>query len=417
MNQERYIVLQDMNAERRAARLKTRGGSLDDAMQDSPPDLSVISDALSLNQADDLTQDPNTLGVARVMPLQLVQPAVQPEVQSEGQPAPSNTQSQHTAISDGISWGLDAVGVSQSPFTGEGVTVAVLDTGIDADHPAFRDAALTIEQRNFTHESDDDVLGHGTHCAAILFGRPWEYLGNRYHSGVASGVNRALVGKVIGEGAGTDALIEAVTWAHREGANVISLSLGYDHAGQLAGLCQRYPKPKAASELLAIYLENVRLFDTLLQHISVPIQGKTTPLVIAAAGNESDAQGASPYRISVASPASSVDVLAVGAVGRDANGRYSVAPFSNTHVDLVAPGVDIPSAAPGDAVVSLSGTSVACPHAAGIAALHWQRLSAMGLPQSATVARGFITAGAERQLISDGVSSQDVGVGLVQAPV
>ena len=430
LKQNRYVVLQDRNAERRAAQLRTRGESV--AYSDAPPDLMIASDDLSESAAIGLQQDPSTLGVARVLPLQLINsmPPAAVSTPADSSPADSTPADSAPAYSAHAysapvysakdlqtSWGLDALGVGNSPFTGEGVTVALLDTGIDASHPTFADPALTIEQRNFTQETDKDTVGHGTHCAATLLGRPWESGGVRYQSGVASGVTRSLMGKVIGSGAGTDALIEAVAWAHREGANVISLSLGYDHAGQLESLVQRYPRPKAASELLAIYLENVRLFDTLLQHITVPVQGKASPLVIAAAGNESDAEGANPYRISAASPASSVAVMAVGAVRRDANGGHSVAPFSNTQVDIVAPGVDIPSAGLDHTVSVLSGTSVACPHVAGIAALHWQRLTAMGLPRSASVARSFITAGASRQSIANGALPQDMGVGLAQAPV
>ena len=56
-----------------------------------------------------------------------------------------------------------------SPFTGLGIVVAVLDTGIDATHPAF--AGVTLVKKNFTTEAAGDLHGHGTHCAGTIFGR------------------------------------------------------------------------------------------------------------------------------------------------------------------------------------------------------------------------------------------------------
>ena len=57
----------------------------------------------------------------------------------------------------------------KSPFDGSGVVPAVLDTGIDADHPAFVEVNLLIE--DFTNSGPKDAVGHGTHCAGTIFGR------------------------------------------------------------------------------------------------------------------------------------------------------------------------------------------------------------------------------------------------------
>ena len=65
--------------------------------------------------------------------------------------------------STSTAWGIHAVGADTSSWSGDGVRVAVLDTGIDASHPAFDGVELV--QRNFTGESDEDLDGHGTHCA------------------------------------------------------------------------------------------------------------------------------------------------------------------------------------------------------------------------------------------------------------
>jgi subtilisin family serine protease len=78
--------------------------------------------------------DPEVLGVARAMPTRLIEP------RDVGGVGPD-------AVEDGAAWGVSAVGAVASPFGGVGVKVAVLDTGIDADHPAFSGVELT--QRNF----------------------------------------------------------------------------------------------------------------------------------------------------------------------------------------------------------------------------------------------------------------------------
>ncbi len=119
-------------------------------------------------------------------------------------------------------WGIRAVRADTSPFTGAGVTVAVLDTGIDPNHPAFAGVELV---RHFTDESDDDTHGHGTHCAGTIFGRDADGV----RIGVAPGVTKAVIGKVLGAGGGGgDQIMEAIQWAIAEGANMISMSLGID---------------------------------------------------------------------------------------------------------------------------------------------------------------------------------------------
>jgi subtilisin family serine protease len=96
------------------------------------------------------------------------------------------------------SWGVIAAGARQSAYTGAGITVGILDTGIAAAHEAF--AGLEIVARNFTGDpkTDAQALGHGTGCASIIRGRSV----NGQWIGLAPGVQRLIVAKVFGETGG-----------------------------------------------------------------------------------------------------------------------------------------------------------------------------------------------------------------------
>src|SRR5262245_43299033 len=141
---------------------------------------------MTAKEAADLHRDPEVLVVSDAMPLKLVAPVGSPE------PTPA---------AGGNAWGIEAVGAHTSPFTGSGVTVAVLDTGINPNHVAFQ--GVQLERRNFTQGGEDDEHGHGTHCAGTIFGRDV----NGMRIGVARGVTRALIGKVLGPDGGSSATL------------------------------------------------------------------------------------------------------------------------------------------------------------------------------------------------------------------
>ncbi|CAM5396412.1 hypothetical protein SBADM41S_05781 [Streptomyces badius] len=109
-------------------------------------------------------------------------------------------------------------------FDGKGTKVAVLDTGIDADHPDVKDRL--VGARSFVPgEEVDDKHGHGTHVASTIAGS------GAGSDGANKGVAPAaalLVGKVLSdEGSGADSgIIEAMEWAKAEGADIVSMSLG-----------------------------------------------------------------------------------------------------------------------------------------------------------------------------------------------
>ncbi|MEU4092481.1 S8 family peptidase [Streptomyces sp. NPDC026673] len=231
-------------------------------------------------------------------------------------------------------------------YDGTGVTVAVLDTGVDATHPDLEDRVGT--QKNFSASPDTvDRVGHGTHVASTVAGSGARS-GGKY-KGVAPGA-RLISGKVLddsGSGNASD-IIAGMQWAVAQGAKVVNLSLGGDDTPETD------PVEQAVNEL----------------------SEKTGTLFVVAAGNSG------PTAATIGSPGSAAAALTVGAVDRaDAIAEFSSrgpAADDSLKPDLTAPGVDIVAAKAAEGVegdpaadgyVSMSGTSMATPHVAGAAAI------------------------------------------------
>lgn len=269
---------------------------------------------------------------------------------------------------------------------------------------------MQLVRRNFTRGPDDDDHGHGTHCAGTIFGRDV----NGLRIGVARGVTKALVGKVLGPGGGSSAsLATAINWAYENGANVISMSLGIDFPGFVADLiAQGVPAQAATSMALEEYRANVNLFSSLTLLLAQSSKFSQAAIIVAASGNES----ARPqYEVAVAPPAAGDGMISVGAVQRSAAGSLSVARFSNTQCNLCGPGVSVTSAWIGSntALLTINGTSMATPHVAGCAAL-WaqQQMQLIGVLNNESLAAKTL---ASANFIA-GATFSDIGNGMVQAP-
>jgi subtilisin family serine protease len=339
---------------------------------------------------------PDVVAVAPVMPMKLIAPV------------PAAAPSEPAAA--GVTWGVHAVAADTSPFTGNGIVVAVLDTGIDPTHPAF--AGVELERRNFTNAGDDDDHGHGTHCAGTILGRNV----NDTRIGVAPGVKKAMIGKVLGgNGGGSDVVMQAIQWAANGGAHVISMSLGIDFPGFVAELVGRgVPTEMATSMALEGYRANVLLFERLAALISAQNLFMQATLLVAAAGNESQRDVNPDFEIAVSPPAVADGIVSVAALGQGPQG-FSVATFSNTGARVSGPGVGIVSARAGGGLTAMSGTSMATPHVAGVAALWAEKLATEGRLNAQLLLNSLIGS-ATSAGIRPGTDAADIGAGLVRAP-
>ncbi|MEO3926251.1 S8 family serine peptidase [Micromonosporaceae bacterium B7E4] len=246
---------------------------------------------------------------------------------------------------------VDAPGAWAAGYTGKGVRVAVLDTGVDAGHPDL--AGKVVEKADFTADGGDavDRNGHGTHVAATAVGSGAGAGGRR--RGVAPDA-QLVVGKVLhddGSGRASD-VIAGMEWAAPR-ADVVNLSLGSANSDGT---------------------------DPVSQAVETLTERHGT-LFVAAAGNNGPAES------TIGAPAAAPAALAVGAVDAqdrlaDFSSRGPVLGSRAAKPEIVAPGVDIAAARaagttlgrPVDArYTTASGTSMATPHVAGAAANLLQR--------------------------------------------
>lgn len=290
------------------------------------PALGVIIGDVRTEGALQLAADERVEYVGSTVPFELVWPV----------------KSVPAKLAEATTWGLQQLGVARlwnAGFDGTGVLVGHLDTGADGTHPALAQAIqhfVHIDEAGFPGRGTTahDTGEHGTHTAATIAGRA---VAGR-SVGVAPGAKLA-VASVIEGGDTAKRIITGLNWAVTQGVKIVSLSLGFP--GYVADL---YP-----------------IFQRLRERGVLPV---------VAAGNEGPGTSRSPGNYDIA--------LSVGA--GDRNRR--VAPFSSSQhfrrerdpyvPDLIAPGVDVISAVPGGGWMQMSGTSMATPHVAGLAALLWQ---------------------------------------------
>lgn len=215
-----------------------------------------------------------------------------------------------------------------------GVTVAVIDTGVDPYHPELMGRVRWRDGYNFKDSNGDskDLSGHGTHVAGIVAAAGNNGVGI---AGVAWDAEILPV-KIMDERGGTDfAALAGIKYAVDMGAKVLNLSFSR--------------QAEAPNPLFTMAIEYAR---------------KKGAVVVVAAGND---------RGTVGLPANSPGAIAVSATEQGPDGREQLASFSNygPEVILSAPGADILSTVPNRSYKAMSGTSMAAPFVSGAAALLW----------------------------------------------
>jgi serine protease AprX len=239
-------------------------------------------------------------------------------------------------------------------FRGDGTKIAIVDTGIDAQHPDF--AGRIKAMTSFTGGDGTDDNGHGTHVAGIAAGSGAS--SNGRYRGVAPAASLYIAKVLDSEGGGSmSSVMAGIEWAVDQGVQVINLSLGGDAPGDgtdaLSTLC-----------------------DQVIRQLGIAI--------CVAAGNEG------PQGSTIGPPGCARWIITVGAVD-DADGMATFSsrgPTADGRIkpDIVFPGVGIVSAHASGATVGrvvapgyaeMSGTSMATPHATGGVALLLQAMPSL----------------------------------------
>lgn len=277
------------------------------------------------------------------------------------------------ALAQTVPWGIPRVqgtNAHAAGYTGNGVKVAILDTGIDSSHP---DLSLNVKggYSVFTDSANSnpfyDGYGHGTHVAGTVAA-----VNNTIGVlGVAPNASLYSVKVLDNSGSGSySGIAQGIEWAINNNMDIINMSLG----------------GTTGSAILQQYCD---------------LAYNSGILLVAAAGNSGNSAGTGD---NVNYPARYSSVIAVAAI--DSNNKRGSFSSTGPALELSAPGVSVYSTVPNNGYATYNGTSMASPHVAGVAALVWQ-------------AKPSLTNVQLRQLLRDTAqslgSTSQYGYGLVQA--
>lgn len=272
-----------------------------------------------------------------------------------------------------VPYGVDQVQSTEAQqlgFRGEGMSVAVLDTGIDINH---QDLYNNIQGGYSVFTDSDnsnpfyDGNGHGTHVAGTVAALD----NNVGVIGTAPETDLYAVKVLNNEGSGSlGGIAEGIEWSIANDIDIINMSLG---GSQGSSILEEFTD--------LAYDEGA--------------------LVVAAAGNSGKGMG---FFDTVGYPAQYDSAMAVAAV--DSNNNTASFSSAGPAVEISAPGVDILSTTPGNNYEAFNGTSMAAPHVAGVAAQVWQARPELSNEEL----RDVLNSTAEPL-----GASRDYGNGLIQA--
>jgi subtilisin family serine protease len=328
------------------------------------------------------------------------QPA--PNTPTPTQPAPVTRLPDVANVGGSRQWGLNAIGAPEAwarGYTGRGVTVAVVDTGVDLDHPDLVHSIYVNPGELAGNGIDDDrngyiddvhgydfadrdavandTHGHGTHVAGTIAAA---------HNGVgATGVApdaTIIPVRVLGNGSGQASDVAAgIRYAAKLGADIINLSLGGGYSSAIGS--------------------------------AIDYARSLGSLIVAAAGNEGASAPNYPARFS----GTDANVISVGAYASSGTkAGFSNRVGNSRAIQIDAPGVGIYSTYRNGRYATMSGTSMAAPHVSGLAALTLSanpNLTSAGLRQL-LAAR---TEGSARNSDSAGKASAQVTVAYAAAGI
>jgi subtilisin len=268
-----------------------------------------------------------------------------------------------------LGWGQRLLGLTPdvtSKFSGRGVKIAIIDSGVDNNHPALQHIkhGLDFTNRDAAGEPDPhswniDVVSHGTHGAGIIAGNG--------HNGIRGFAPEAEVHALkLFPGGKFDDLISALKYAIDNRIDVVNLSLGNDQSSEI--VFQWLERARQAGIAVVVAAGNSAgpvQFPALLPNV----------LSVAAVGQDGDYPADTFHRQSAPAPA-------LGVIG--VNGIFA-ARFSSfgPQVKVSAPGVAIISSVPGGGYAAWDGTSMAAPHVTGLLALVAAHSSFAALPRNA----------------------------------